>query len=158
VKVYFHYLRMQFQKASIPDAQSPNTGSASNSNSLRLLRTSLFGIFHYMNCSGCMIFSFRKSRQPLRSLTHCPPDNAVRAQNNKSHQSVAFVILCSHQGSNLDRRYRKPTFYPLNYESEWLDHSMISCSFQNPKYSKRWCENGSSICSSLSRGAIMSSI
>ncbi len=25
--------------------------------------------------------------------------------------------MCSHQESNLDRRYRKPIFYPLNYES-----------------------------------------
>ncbi len=61
----------------------------------------------------------------------------VRAQYNKSHRLVAFVILCSHQGSNLDRRYRKPTFYPLNYESKFEDHSMIHCSFQNPRYSKR---------------------
>lgn len=27
-------------------------------------------------------------------------------------------ILCPHQDSNLDRRFRKPLFYPLNYESE----------------------------------------
>ena len=28
--------------------------------------------------------------------------------------------MCSHQESNLDRRYRKPAFYPLNYESVYM--------------------------------------
>ncbi len=33
--------------------------------------------------------------------------------------------LCSHQGSNLDLRYRKPKFYPLNYESVCTEYIKI---------------------------------
>lgn len=31
--------------------------------------------------------------------------------------SRTVYFECSHQESNLDYRYRKPAFYPLNYES-----------------------------------------
>jgi hypothetical protein len=41
---------------------------------------------------------------------------------------VPFLYLCSHQGSNLDRRYRKPTFYPLNYESIRSSSYFLVCS------------------------------
>ena len=39
--------------------------------------------------------------------------------NEKAIRRNRFFILCSHQESNLDRRYRKPVFYPLNYESKY---------------------------------------
>ncbi len=35
-----------------------------------------------------------------------------------------FSTQCSHQESNLDRGYRKPIFYPLNYESDGWDNSI----------------------------------
>lgn len=35
---------------------------------------------------------------------------------SRSSLSVGLTRLCPHQESNLDRRYRKPAFYPLNYE------------------------------------------
>ncbi|GEM_PF-5462035 len=52
-------------------------------------------------------------RQPFRLL-------AVAKIIIVKTSSIRFYlfILCSRQESNLERRYRKPIFYPLNYGSK----------------------------------------
>ena len=44
------------------------------------------------------------------------PETAVLSVKLQGPVKV-LVTLCPHQESNLDRRFRKPLFYPLNYES-----------------------------------------
>ena len=43
----------------------------------------------------------------------------LSSTNTKSPRR-GFLCLCSRQESNLERWYRKPAFYPLNYESKCL--------------------------------------
>lgn len=64
------------------------------------------------------------SRAPPASLRLSIPVETVRRHSfcestnkNGTQNRCSFLWLCSHQESNLDRRYRKPAFYPLNYES-----------------------------------------
>ncbi len=106
------------------------------------------GIFHYLNKRGTCIkvyfyawneCSLRKLvymnsthsgyfcssndsktiSERLRFLTNSLPDCSVRAPTKMApFAGCSFLYWCSHQESNLDLRYRKPKFYPLNYESK----------------------------------------
>ena len=49
------------------------------------------------------------------------PRTVLQEQNKKTPKGALF--LCSRQESNLERWYRKPAFYPLNYESIWTEKS-----------------------------------
>ena len=72
--------------------------------------------------------------------------------------------LCSRQESNLERRYRKPIFYPLNYGSkrEIADArrplGVLRIIPQNPNNSSSFKKNGSSMKSSSRRSFRMSSM
>lgn len=43
--------------------------------------------------------------------------SGIYRHTKKSIFQMDFLCLCSHQESNLDHGFRKPTFYPLNYGS-----------------------------------------
>ena len=73
--------------------------------------------------------SSQNTSQPFRLLT--------RRQNNSPKKLHVFVfssfILCSRQESNLEFRYRKPMFYPLNYESK-RDSFYLGCECSSRQY------------------------
>ena len=69
--------------------------------------------------SALILVSTLDPDAPDQMPPHCVFRFLVRATNSNGSNVSTFepADLCSHQESNLDYRYRKPAFYPLNYES-----------------------------------------
>ena len=91
----------------------------------------LRGIEHYMFSTHFGYFvstASHKISQNGFDSSSCFLKKTVAAGSSTNENSAIrrFFHLCSHQESNLDRRYRKPAFYPLNYESEPEDTTTSS--------------------------------
>ena len=87
--------------------------------------TIIFATLNSSKCArprlSCFYFLVREIKTCFRPAQQ-PASKAVCLLNQYLHQisdGGIGLLLCSRQESNLERRYRKPLFYPLNYGSRW---------------------------------------
>jgi len=75
--------------------------------------------------AGLIRFALNPAQLSFDSCNGFLPEILQLARAQKKPATAGNFFLCSRQESNLERWYRKPAFYPLNYESKNAEYFIL---------------------------------